>query len=265
MKLQHQGKYKIQIARRDWLDYSLHLHDALEVVVLLSGETTAVCGDQRIRLFAGDVFAAFPNRVHGYEQSSRVDAYLMILPSVPYLAAYRSILEQKVPTEPVLRKGTWEHTGFGTLVEMACKDTEADSEAVIQGYVLAIVGKLLPLLPLEDVCACPSDALERLLVYLHEHYKEPLTRQEIAEALNYSQSYVSHVFAESLGTTLTGYLNRLRLDEACTMLGSTDLSVSEIAMGLGFGSIRSFNRCFVKQFGVSPSVYRQSAVGGAAI
>jgi len=257
VKLLHQGNHALTLSFRKNLDFPTHLQNAIELVVLTSGHTTALCGGQRFSVSAGDVLVVFPNQAHGFENST-AECYVMIIPMNPYLSAYHSILDQKVPTDPVLRKGLWEHTNLLPLLEIACREWKTVSSNVRQGYILVIVDKLLSLLSLTDVPPVNADVLQSILLYLNAHYKEPLTRQEIARAVGYNESYISHIFSQTLRTTLTDYLTSLRLSDALNLLCGTNLTVSQVALYLGFGSIRSFNRAFLRKMGISPTAYRAS-------
>ena len=182
-----------------------------------------------------------------------------ILPVNKYLAAYQNIMEQKVPEDPILPKGTWEHSGLPQLLELAYQDQENASKQVIQGYLLVIAGKLLELLELKDAPTGSADVLQALLVFLNKNYTQPLTRREIAKAVGCNESYISHLFSDTFKITLTDYITSMRIHDALHLLSQTSMPVSQIGLSLGFGSIRSFNRSFQKQMHMSPTAYRNSA------
>ena len=256
MKLLHQGNHQLQISYRNDLDFPLHLHNAMELVFLRTGCSTVLYGSEQVQLQPGDVFLSFPNQVHGYENSGNAKGYVLIVPVNPYLSAFHSTIDQKRPVFPVLRKGQWEHTGAPVLLEMLCKDFLDAAPAVINGYLLAIIGKLLPLLRVTDTPSGCADALQATLVFLNERYREPLTRSTIAKAVGYNESYLSHIFSDTLKTTLTDYITSLRINDALALLSDTSASVSQVALSLGFGSIRSFNRAFLRQMHMTPTTYR---------
>ena len=52
------------------------------------------------------------------------------------------------------------------------------------------------------------------------------------------------------------YINSLRVSNACKHLLNSDRSVTEISEIVGFNTLRTFNRAFFKQMGVTPSQYR---------
>lgn len=258
MKLLHQGNHELVISYRHRLDFPVHLHNALEIVFLTAGNSTVVSGGKRRSLSAGDVFVAFPNQVHSFENSDGVEGYVLIIPVNTHLAVYHSIMEQKVPEDPILPKGQWEHTALPQLLELAYRDQEDGSKQVIQGYLLVIVGKLLELLELKDTPAGSADVLQALLLFLNENYTQPLSRKAVAKAVGCNESYISHIFSNAFKITLTDYITSLRISDALHLLSETSMSVSQIGLSLGFGSIRSFNRAFQKQMHMSPTEYRNS-------
>lgn len=259
MKPLHLEKKQITFFRRyDNLDFVPHLHNAVEIVLLLSGQSTALCDGKRYLLHSGDLFISFPWQVHGYENSHSCEAIVLEIPSAAQPATFRDILSRTIPTLPLLRKESRTHTHIDTLIQMGFEE-RSRTEPIMQGFVLLILGKLLPLLSLRDISDCAATPLQTILLYLNEHYTEPLTRTDIASAVGYSESYLSHLFSDLLHTTLSDYLLSLRLNDALRLLSGSEMTISQIAISLGFGTIRSFNRAFQKKMHTSPSAYRTRA------
>ncbi len=238
------------------LDFAPHLHSAVEIFIFSKGSSTVLYRNERFTLSAGDVFIAFPNQIHGYEESRDISGTLLIVPLKPYLGAYYSTLTGKYPHRPYLKKGSWEHSGLSELLTLAQQDLMTSGETLMQGYLHIIVGKLLSLLTFADAPAESDDGLKKILLYLNARYKEPISRQQIAKAVGYNESYVSHIFSNALNTTIPEYINSLRIYDATKLLEQTELSITQIASELGFGSIRNFNRVFLRQTGVTPKEYR---------
>ena len=257
MQLLYERKSTYVFRNTPSLDFPPHLHDAVEIVYLQEGSSLFMHGTEKTLLEAGDVFISFPNQIHGYENSRDTRLYLMILPVQPYLSAYRKVLTEKLPVRPYLKKGRWQSEPIERLLELALADKNTAGEEVMQGYFQAIVGKLLSQLPLQDAHTVAEDALRSVLLYISGHYTEPLTRKQIAKAVGYNESYISHMFADTLKTTLPDYIHSLRMGDATKLLTQTDLPVSRIALDLGFGSLRNFNRVFLKWYNMTPTQYRQ--------
>lgn len=240
------------------LDFPAHIHNEVEIVFLREGSSTARCGKDYVHLSAGDIFVVFPNQIHSYENSRDTLNYLWILPIKPCLSPFAHIFSKQVPEHSCIRKGTWEQTGLLQLVEQAYKDRGAVLPEVMQAYMQVIFGKLLPLLQLRDTTDEKNEVVRTVLEFIGAHYREPLTRTQIARMAGYHENYISHIFSQTLNTTLPEYINALRVYDASALLLETDWSVDRIAAELGFGSIRNFNRVFQKEIGMSPRDYRRT-------
>lgn len=99
---------------------------------------------------------------------------------------------------------------------------------------------------------------EDIEAWLNTHYKQPFRLEKVADALHLSPYHVSHVFKAYSGMTLTDYLIRRRVREACVLLANTDLSVRQIAAELGGLSASHFSQMFRRVKGMTPEVYRGS-------
>lgn len=100
----------------------------------------------------------------------------------------------------------------------------------------------------------------RVKRYIDAHFKEPLTLQEIADALNVSTYYMAHVFKDMSGYAPMTYLQKRRIGEAQTLLIHTDRSISEIAYSLGYDAQSHFNQQFSRHVGMPPGEFRKQYV-----
>ncbi len=256
MRLIHQGSHELKLKLRDNLDYPLHLQHALEIILVEKGSTRVQYEGEFYPLRAGDLFVIFPDRIHGFYDSVDISGMVMIVPVEPYLGELRGILEHQFPSKVQFSRDEWCHTGLDQLFALAFQDWEKGTD-LRQRYSALIVAKLIAFLPLQEEKEGGRDAIGVILRYLHEHYRENLTRQELSRAVGYHESYISHLFYRTLKLTLTQYIASLRIHDAMRLLKGTNQSISEIAFSLGFGSIRSLNRTFHAQTGMSPSQYRK--------
>jgi YesN/AraC family two-component response regulator len=100
--------------------------------------------------------------------------------------------------------------------------------------------------------------VRRAMAYVHEHYAEPISREDIARHLGMSSDYLTHCFRAELGMTFIAYVNRYRVTQAKTLLAESNKSLTEIAMAVGFSDSSYFSRVFRRQVGISPDVYRRA-------
>ncbi|GGG85486.1 AraC family transcriptional regulator [Paenibacillus radicis (ex Gao et al. 2016)] len=101
-----------------------------------------------------------------------------------------------------------------------------------------------------------------IISYIHANYQDDLTLSDLSAAFAMSVSRISEVIKETTGQNFVHLLHDLRLRHACGLLVSTDMSVAEIALEVGYGSYKTFSRIFHEKKGVVPKDYRkQKPVG----
>ena len=112
----------------------------------------------------------------------------------------------------------------------------------------------------DDILPPHTSALvKRTLAYFHQNYDQPLSRQQIADAIGVSKNYLSHIFRRELGLSPWDYLNRYRIKQAKELLSRTTESVTDVALKVGFDNPAYFSRVFHQHTGQSPSAYRENA------
>jgi AraC-like DNA-binding protein len=84
------------------------------------------------------------------------------------------------------------------------------------------------------------------------------TVQSIAEALNVSPNYLSGLLKVLTGQSTQQHIHEKLIEKAKEKLSTTDLSVTEIAYGLGFEHPQSFSKLFKTKTNLSPSEFRHS-------
>lgn len=104
-----------------------------------------------------------------------------------------------------------------------------------------------------------SQAVENALVYINEHFSEPLSLDLLARNSNLSPYYFTRIFTAETGMTPHQYLIAARLNSAKYLLRTNGMSIKEIAFSSGFNSESSFCATFKKWEDVTPSQYRTRA------
>lgn len=121
---------------------------------------------------------------------------------------------------------------------------------------------------MEDFCRLVVDnrnereheTVRTLITGLEEHYRDPdLSVYKFAEMAGRPERYISQLFKEHTGQTISEYLEQLRINKAIDLLVQTGMTIDEIARQTGYNSSHSFRRAFKRVSGASPSMYRNPA------
>lgn len=102
----------------------------------------------------------------------------------------------------------------------------------------------------------PARYSETIMQWIERHYAEHVTLERIAEELHLSKFYVSRVFRQETGSSLTDYLTARRIKQACRLLQTTALPVDLIGDGVGMPNVSYFIQAFKKVVGTTPLKYR---------
>jgi AraC-like DNA-binding protein len=99
--------------------------------------------------------------------------------------------------------------------------------------------------------------------YIHKHYREEITLQNIAAKLHISPSNLSKRFKKQIGRSYVDFLHEVRTRHACSLLLSTGMSISQISYEVGYGSYKTFSRVFYAVKGMTPTAFREANRGMA--
>jgi AraC family transcriptional regulator len=94
--------------------------------------------------------------------------------------------------------------------------------------------------------------------YIEEHLAKPIRLATLAQLARLSPYHFCRAFKQSLGVPPHKYHSRRRIEQAKRLLGKVEVSVTEIAMTLGYSETSSFTSAFHKTTGLTPTAYRRS-------
>ncbi len=99
-------------------------------------------------------------------------------------------------------------------------------------------------------------AMYKLLRYLDNEYLQIKSIKSVADALSYSEYYLSHLFREKMGMTIKEYVLKKKIAHAADLLKRSSLTIEEIAEQLNFSSAHAFRRAFKQIVSLTPSEYK---------
>lgn len=99
--------------------------------------------------------------------------------------------------------------------------------------------------------------LRKTLNYIHDHFDEALSLQEMAAMTGASGTYFCRLFKHETGMTFLNYMNGLRIERACVLLRDTSKNALDVCYEVGFNDYTHFGRQFKKNTGTSPADFRK--------
>jgi AraC-like DNA-binding protein len=102
-----------------------------------------------------------------------------------------------------------------------------------------------------------SRTVRQAMAYIHEHYDEPISRTDLAQHVSITERYLTFCFRQEMGIPPMTYLNRYRVKRSKFLLEQGKLSITEVAMAVGFSDASYFNRVFRQEVGVAPGAYQR--------
>lgn len=242
------------------LTFPPHLHADMEAVLVEYGEIFLREGEREFRLEAGDFALVFPGRLHSFESQGESCMLLALCP-VEMAGDFRRTLLRCVPESPTLCRQKV-HPDIGYAMAAMLEITEQNGNlAAAKAFVQLLLARALPEMDLAELSQTPSaDLTARVVGWISENFTGPVSLDILSEALGAGKYRISRVFGEKLKTSLSDYVNQLRIDRARTLLLATDKEVSWVSAECGYENPRTFNREFRRICGCTPREYRKKFV-----
>lgn len=247
------------------LAFGAHLHNHIEMVYMIEGRAKAFVDSKECIISTGDAFIVFPNQIHQYQKIDKENFFISIFPS-DLCPEFLNIFKYKVPVSPVIKNAS-ENTKIFPLIKNIVetkREREKTSfyDTIIKGYYLVLLSELFKMMQFEEAKSSDANVIKAIINFCTENYTKDIKLETISRELHISKYYVSHLFSEKLHMGFNEYIGMLRISDACRLLKSQDMSITEVAYGVGFNSTRSFNRIFLKCTGMTPREYKNQQYSG---
>jgi two-component system, response regulator YesN len=95
--------------------------------------------------------------------------------------------------------------------------------------------------------------------YIHGHFGEEISAQQLADMVYLAPSYLSSLFKKETGQNLSKYIKQYRMEKARQMLEETNMKIVCISEKVGYPNVSYFCQSFREYCGVSPQKFRENA------
>ena len=231
------------------LAFPVHMHACFELITLQSGSMKVFVGGREYILTPGRGVLIFPNQIHSLS-TMRHSKHRLCIFSPKLVSGFTALRSGTMPTDALFDIPP-------AVSELLFSLTPESNPNIIKGALYTVCGLLD-----ERTAYVKADAgdeknlLQEIFTYIDAHLAEDCSLEALSAALSYSYTYLSKYFKQSVGESYNSYVNQYRVREVCSRLCNTSDSILKISEECGFRSLRSMNRNFKEQTGITPAEYR---------
>ncbi|WP_054028818.1 AraC family transcriptional regulator [Bacillus sp. FJAT-28004] len=245
-----------------------HYHEnCYEFVIIEKGRASWVVGEDIYETRTGEVFYTLPNEKHrgSFNVIEPCRLWWIILNMQQrdedgrWLGLNRSEELSLLHLLQKVRRVTQPGTQVVRSLRRMKQTMEQGSNLPALNIRLALLEFLLSLTDLRERKELSPELIQSMDLILREMTIRPEWNprlHELASIANVSPSYFHHIFQEHTGLTPKGYMEYIKISEAAKLLKDTEMSVTEIALRLGYSSSQHFATAFGRAIGQTPTQWR---------
>lgn len=255
-------------------DVEEHNHNFFELVYITGGSSIQTLNDVRNTLSIGDYFIVDYGSVHSYTFSKNLKLInCLFLPEIiddtlkgcssfevlmhGCLLHYYKIFLGKTLANRVF------HDGDGRVLQLLDGIMKEYQEKQI-GYTEVFRCRLLEVLIItmrniidDNSNITNSTVILDAIEYINSNYTKQKILDGFCKKHHFTPQYISRKFKQETGFTVTGYLQRVRMEKCCELLAGSNKPVLEIAQEVGYSDSKFFNELFKRMLKMSPREYRR--------
>lgn len=245
-----------------------HVHmDWYELTIVTDGKGSVITNGKSVDVGKGDIYLSFPGDFHKITSSEydplKYDFFSFSSTDADTDAVFRSISAER----SAYNRRVISNPKIGTLVSFAIAEffeqnpwREKMLELLLEEIVIYLMRDCTDnsretfqntLLSKEELCYQIMHLVDTRLYSISN-------LSFLSEDLGYNYSYLSRIFKQTTGITISSYYQNRRLTAAKLLIDEGRMRFSRIAQMLNFSSPYAFSKAFKNQFGCSPQNYKES-------
>lgn len=266
----------------DGIPFLWHYHPEFELTLTLNSRGQRYIGDSIANYDDGDLVLLGPNLPHTWCSADRLDP---LQPHVALVMWFTEAWSQSItagltemrPIAPMLARAGRGLVFSSSVAEQVRPLIESIPSRPPAERLLRLMEVLVRLAADREAepIAGPSadrrqvdspdrDRVERVLDYLHAHYREQVSIEALADVAALSPSGFQRLFRRHTQLSVSDYVAQLRIGQACALLVNTGRPIAHIADEVGYRNLANFNRQFRALKSLTPRDFRRSFAQPAA-
>ena len=254
----------------------IHYHTLIEISLILRGKGIYKTNNQTYNIKEGDIFFYRPNEAHCITDIEEDGMELLNLHISPYYlytnfqsalsSNYIKILAANFPltsnkiNDALSPEQLDEVKRLILTIRREMENKKGDYITFVCNYISAILILISRSYKNAKISQKEKQNYQRLIQaikYIDTHFKENITLDGISQKVGYSRCYFSSIFKKCMGMSIWDYICIKRIEEALTLIKTTDKNIADIALDCGFNNAVNFNKLFKKYTNVTPNFFRK--------
>ncbi len=246
-----------------WL--KTHIHEAVEIVYVISGIAIIYINGKKITLNCGDIIIINRNAVHHIEDALSSELTYMQIEIQEYfdsvaksdLTIY-SFISQQLLRPYIHLTGKNEFKSIFLAIQKEITEKKPYYELYVNSLIRLVISFMYRngmLDYADDEILSDIKEFSSITSYIETNYTQVITLDTLAQLSGISKFELCRKFKSATGRTITDYVNYVRLCHAKELL-KENKRITDIAYECGFSSVQYFNRTFKKYNGCSPGNYK---------
>lgn len=235
-----------------------HWHNSIELVCVFQGKLVFNLNGQTYEIGPRQFMVVSSSVIHSVTNDPNVALVLQV--PLPYLAAYC-----RHPEELVFMVEADQSAAYQRIVADFIQLDQLNHDQPA-GYLFDFGATVLDLLKLVVTHFAHRGAttneltsnLKELMVYINANYTTSLSTQRLADQFGYNPSYLSRMFKEQVGLTLTDYVYKVRLNNFYQDLLVTTIPIGTLFKKHGLTNVNMARTLFSQMYNCLPKQARQA-------
>ncbi|MHA6529928.1 AraC family transcriptional regulator [Paenibacillus sp. BAC0078] len=263
----------------------LHVHDFIEISYVASGSGIHILGDNKYEVCKGDLFLINYQTPHEFRSIDSPGApplqvyncvfkpdfidvnlndYKDFSDVIHYLS-FRSIFSLEADSIDDLKILGGENLAIEAIYKKMLVEFTNQEDGyieILRAYLMELLITIFRSLKKSyktdnSRMSHHAKLIEKSIQYLKANYTISTKLNELASHSFLSPTYFCRLFKDHTGMTISEYVQKLRIEEACNLLTHTDNKIIVVAGQVGYKDIKHFNEVFKKLTGKTPSDYKK--------
>jgi AraC-like DNA-binding protein len=251
-------------------DLVAHSHSESQIVFWLGGaKAQASVGTETVRYGENTGLGTNANESHDMVllDDSGPAIFLVFMISRPWLNERRRATGRpfvfpspRIPIDATLRQACWQVLDL----IFSSNETPETLDGLVEQLIIAAIDAVSKARAADAKVLLPpllDHRLRTAIGLMRTHVSEKFAVDEIASRAGLSRAHLFTLFRDQLNTTPQVFWSAIRVEEAMRRLVRERVSLTSVALDLGFSAPSNFSRFFKEHTGVSPSTFRKAATG----